>query len=100
MASHNSMVVFVHTAGENFRVGPNVVIGMKKDKDKKIINPTIGDNVYIAANSTVIGGITVGDNVIIGAGSVVTKDVPANCIVVGNPARIIKKEGERVDIAL
>ena len=46
------------------------------------------------------GGITIGDNVIIGAGSVVTKDIPSNCVVVGNPARIIKQDGERVNILL
>jgi serine acetyltransferase len=52
--------------------------------------PVIGDNVYIASNSTVIGNIHIGNNVIIGAGSVVTKDIPDNSIVAGNPARIIK----------
>lgn len=39
---------------------------------------------------TIIGDITIGDNVIVGAGSVVTKDVPSNCIVAGNPAKVIK----------
>ena len=42
------------------------------------------------ANSVIIGGIKIGDNAIIGAGSVVISDIPANAIVVGNPARIIK----------
>ena len=50
--------------------------------------PTIGDNVSIGANATIIGDITICNNVIIGAGSVVVKDVPDNCIVSGNPAKI------------
>jgi len=43
----------------------------------------------------IIGDITVGDNVVIGAGSVVTKDLPSNCVAVGNPARALEREGER-----
>ncbi|MBQ8019953.1 MAG: serine acetyltransferase, partial [Paludibacteraceae bacterium] len=52
--------------------------------------PTIGNNVSIGANATIIGDITIGDNVIIGAGAVVVKDVPQYSVVVGNPARVIK----------
>jgi acetyltransferase-like isoleucine patch superfamily enzyme len=40
----------------------------------------------------IIGDVTIGDNVIIGAGSVVVKDIPSNCIAVGNPARVVEKE--------
>lgn len=53
--------------------------------------PVIGNNVSLGANVTIIGDITIGNNVVIGAGSVVVKSVPDNCVVVGNPARIIKK---------
>lgn len=53
--------------------------------------PTIGDNVSLGANVTIIGGIHIGDNVTVGAGSVIVKDIPSNCVVVGNPARIIKQ---------
>lgn len=49
----------------------------------------IGNNVYIGNNSLVMPGVTVGDNVLIAAGSVVTNSVPSNCVVGGNPARII-----------
>lgn len=52
---------------------------------------TIGKNVWIGIASTVLPGVTIGDNAIVGANSVVTKDVPANAIVVGSPA---KKIGE------
>ncbi|KKN56571.1 hypothetical protein LCGC14_0570830 [marine sediment metagenome] len=51
--------------------------------------PVIGDNVNIGANVCIIGNIKIGDNVIIGAGSVVVKDVPSNCTVVGNPAKVL-----------
>lgn len=49
----------------------------------------IGSNVYIGNNTLVMPGVTVGDNVLIAAGSVVTKSVPNDCVVGGNPARII-----------
>ena len=85
LVSHSFSIIYVDSAGKNLRVGPGVVIG----RNKKGF-PTIGDNVYIAANSTVIGNITIGDNVIVGAGTVVTKDIASNSVVVGNPARIIR----------
>lgn len=53
--------------------------------------PVIGNNVQLHAGAMVIGGITVGDNAVVGAGAVVVKDVPPNCVAVGNPAKIIRK---------
>ena len=50
---------------------------------------TIGDNVSLGANVNIIGKITIGNNVIVGAGSVVVKDVPDNCVVAGNPAKVL-----------
>ncbi len=54
-------------------------------------SPIIEDNVEIGANVVILGGITVGRNSRIGAGSVVVKDVPPDVVVVGNPARIVKR---------
>lgn len=49
----------------------------------------IGDNVFIGMNSTILKGVTVGDNVVIGANSLINKDVPSDCVVVGNPQRVV-----------
>ncbi len=51
----------------------------------------IGRNVLIGANVRICKGVTIGDNTVVGANSVVTKDLPANCIAVGNPARVVKE---------
>lgn len=47
-------------------------------------------NVWIATGAIIIGGVTIGENSVVAAGSVVTKDVPANTLVGGNPARVIR----------
>ena len=91
---HTFAVISPQRAGRNLTVLPGVVIGRgKHNKSGKRIKPIIGDNVYIGANATVIGGITIGNNVTIGAGSVVINDIPDDCTVAGIPARIISKKG-------
>ena len=51
----------------------------------------IGENVWVGANSAVLKGVKIGDNSVVGFGSVVTTVIPCNCVVAGNPARIIKE---------
>ena len=56
----------------------------------------IGKYCFIGCNSVVMPNVTIGDHVIVAAGSVVTKDVPSNCIVAGNPAKVIKTKIETI----
>lgn len=51
----------------------------------------IGNNVWVGAKSTILQGVHIGDNVVVGANTVVTRDVPANVVVAGNPARVIRE---------
>lgn len=81
--------------GSNFTCYQNVTIGTTRNK-----RPIIGNNVTLYTSAIVIGDIKIGNNVAIGAGAVVTKNVADNCTVVGNPARIVKQNGIKVDILL
>lgn len=79
--------------GDNCVLRNSTTIGHKRLADGTFTKcPRIGNNVDIGANVCIIGDVTIGDNVIIGAGSVVVKDVPANCVAVGNPARVLEKK--------
>lgn len=75
--------------GRNFSCRHLTTLGNKVDGDNDN-RPIIGDNVTLGVNVTIIGGVTIGNNVVIGAGSVVVKDIPDNCVAVGNPCRVIK----------
>ncbi len=60
--------------------------------EKPALRPVrIGQNVWIGAGAVILPGVTVGDHSVVGAGAVVTKDVPAHCVYVGNPARLLEK---------
>lgn len=50
----------------------------------------IGDNVWLGGGVIVCPGVTIGENTVVGAGAVVTRDLPANVVVVGNPARVLR----------
>ncbi|SFA60413.1 serine O-acetyltransferase [Pedobacter suwonensis] len=90
-----STIVNAKKIGINVQIWHNVTIGKSESGTSK--KPTIGNNVKICANAIVLGDINVGNNVVIGAGSVVTKNVPDNCVIVGNPGYIIKRNGFRVN---
>ncbi|WP_051577978.1 serine O-acetyltransferase [Sporolactobacillus terrae] len=62
--------------------------------------PSLGNFVSIGAGAKIIGPIKIGNNVTVGANAVVNRDVPDNCVVAGIPARIIKLNGERVNLTL
>lgn len=89
-----STIINCERIGENCQIWHGVTIG-KSESGLNKPRPIIGNNVKICAHAVVIGEITVGDNVIIGAGSVVTKSVPDNCVVVGNPAYIIRRNSHK-----
>lgn len=98
--------------GDNVCFGPNVSLmatshpliaqeRMGLDEDGKTTMAEyadeihIGDNVWIACNTVVIGGVHIGNNVVIGAGSVVTKDIPDNYLAFGNPCRPVRPITEK-----
>ena len=62
-----------------------------KTKDSIKSPIIIGNNVWIGANAMILKGVHIGDGAVIAAGSVVTKDIPADSVAVGNPARVVKK---------
>lgn len=80
--------------GKDCKIFQNVTIGSKWSNSKcKGESPIIGNNVMIGAGAVILGKIRIGDNSIIGANSVVIDDVPPNSIVVGIPAKELKKNG-------
>lgn len=86
--------------GDNVLVGPKVsfytvmhpIDAKQREQWLVYTKPiTVEDNVWIGGSATILGGVTIGKNAIVGAGAVVTKDVEPNTIVVGNPARVLRK---------
>ncbi len=88
-------IINAQSIGEGFTIFQNCTIG-KTSKG----TPKIGNNVTIYAHAIVIGNIHIGNNVVIGAGAVVTKNIPDNCVVIGNPAFISRRNGIKVHIQL
>lgn len=91
------VIVNCESIGNYCRMNGGVIVG---NKDSPTAVAKIGNNVSLGAGCKVFGKITIGDNVVVASNAVVIKNVPSNCIVAGVPARLIEKEGVRVDIKL
>lgn len=103
ISSHTFICEGVHI-GDNVFIGHNVTFindkyprsanadgSMQTEADWKVVETFIKNGASVGSSSTILCGVTVGENAIVGAGAVVTKDVPANTIVAGVPAKVIKK---------
>ena len=95
--------------GETSEIGDNVTIyhmvtlcvispSINSDNQRQVKrHPTLKDNVVIGSGAQVLGPLTVGENAKVGANAVVTKDVPANAVMVGIPAKNTNKDGSKTD---
>jgi serine O-acetyltransferase len=97
---HGSGVVIGETSeiGDGCTIYQGVTLGGTSLSHGKR-HPTLGRNVTIGVNSSVLGAIVLGDNAKVGGGSVVVKDVPANATVVGVPARVVARDGKPIRVA-
>jgi maltose O-acetyltransferase len=85
--------------GDDVQIGPNVQLltpthpvepEPRRQKWEGAQPIVIGDNVWLGGGAIVLPGVTIGENTVVGAGSVVTRDLPANVVAVGNPARVVR----------
>ncbi|WP_345216471.1 sugar O-acetyltransferase [Georgenia halophila] len=88
------------TIGADCQIGPHVQLltpthpadpRMRRDKLEAAEQITLGDNVWLGGGVIVCPGVTIGENSVIGAGAVVTRDIRANVLAVGNPARVVRE---------
>lgn len=79
---------------DNVFIGPNATfandIFPRSKEPFQLMHTIVKAGATVGANATLLPGITIGENSMVGAGAVVTKDVPAGCVVLGNPARIVR----------
>jgi maltose O-acetyltransferase len=87
------------TIGDDVQIGPNVQLltpthpvepEPRRQKWEAAEPIVIGDNVWLGGGVIVLPGVTIGENTVVGAGAVVTRDLPANVVAVGNPARVVR----------
>lgn len=87
------------TIGDDVQIGPNVQLltpthplaaGPRRDKLEAAKPISIGNNVWLGGGVIVLPGVSIGENTVVGAGAVVTRDLPANVVAVGNPARVVR----------
>jgi len=88
------------TIGDDVQIGPNVQLltpthpldaDLRRAKFEAAEPIVIGDNAWLGGGVIVCPGVTIGANTVVGAGAVVTRDLPANVLAVGNPARVIRR---------
>ncbi len=100
-ANHNLVILdgAKVTFGDNVFIAPNCgfytaghpIDFERRNQGLEYAYPiTVGNNVWIGGNVCVMPGVTIGNNVVIGGGSVVVKDIPDNCVAVGNPCKVIR----------
>ena len=100
-ANHNLVILdgAKVTFGDNVFIGPDCgfhTAGHPIDFERRnrgleyAYSITVGNNVWIGAGVQVMPGVTIGSNVVIGGGSVVVKDIPSNCVAVGNPCHVLR----------
>lgn len=101
-ANHNLVVLDCAevVVGDGVLLGPNVVLSTAghpldpgvRARGLEFAHPIrLGNNVWVGANVSILGGVEIGENTVIGAGSVVTRSMPANCVAVGSPCRVIRE---------
>lgn len=87
------------TIGDDVQIGTNVQLltpthpidpQSRRDKWEAAEPITIEDNVWLGSGAIVLPGVTIGENTVVGAGAVVSRDLPANVLAVGNPARVVR----------
>jgi maltose O-acetyltransferase len=87
------------TIGDDVQIGPNVQLltpthpvdpGPRRDKWEAAAPITIGDNVWLGRGHR-LPGVSIGENTVVGLGAVVTRDLPADVVAVGNPARVVRQ---------
>ncbi len=81
-------VVFIN---DSYPRATTEVGGLQTEQDWQVEKTVVKRRASIGSGATILSKVTIGENAIVGAGSVVTRDVPANTIVVGNPARVLRK---------
>ncbi|MBB5867072.1 maltose O-acetyltransferase [Allocatelliglobosispora scoriae] len=96
----HALDVVAITIGADVQIGPGVMLMTpthplepipRRDKWEAAKPITVGDNVWIGGGAKILPGVTIGENTVVGAGAVVTRDLPANVVAVGNPARVIRR---------
>jgi serine O-acetyltransferase len=90
MHGHDIVIGSCVTIGKRCKIFNGVTLGNKDTETSQVQQPCIGDDVVIGTGAKLLGQIKVGNGSTIGANSVVVKDVPANCVAAGIPAKVIK----------